>query len=108
MLKRDQLLERLSILTIFLVAISYAPRFWDPTVFPKVAVASVLGAVMLSLTIPILARRKELPIRTFIYGFILLLVLGLVSTFFSNDWFAGFFGAALRLNGFFSFQIAIS
>lgn len=108
MLKRDQLLERLSILTIFLVTISYAPRFWDPTVFPKVAVASVLGAVMLSLTIPILARRKELPIRIFIYGFILLLVLGLVSTFFSNDWFAGFFGAALRLNGFFSFHIAFS
>ena len=108
MLKRDQLLERLSILTIFLVTISYAPRFWDPTVFPKVAVATIMGALMLVLSWTFTAKNPFKERNFFLTLLFALLALGLTSTLLSDDLYTGFFGISPRSNGFFGFHIALS
>jgi O-antigen ligase len=102
------LIEKLSLLSVFVVTIIFIPRFWDPTVFPKVAVATVLGTLALYLAIKTLLYEQTIKSKVLVSAFSLLVLLGLISTLISEDLFTGFFGISARSNGLFGFHISLS
>lgn len=105
---RVRLLEQLSLLTIFLVVTVFAPRFWDPTVFPKVAIATVLGAILLVLALINIIESPIKETRLLLAFLASLITLGFLSTWFSDDLYTGFFGISPRSNGFFGFHAALA
>ena len=95
---------------IALIFLAYIPRLWDPSVFPKFVVATLLACSLLPLTLKTLRASIAVDntIKSLVVATGLLLIIGFISTLVSDDHFTALFGLASRYNGFIGFHIALS
>lgn len=98
--------ERLLLLTIGLSPLVYSPRFWDPSVFPKMAFVTISIFIFIPFLVQSITRRwkSDIRIKSISLLFISLFGLGIISTILSNDLYAALFGVTSRNNGFLGFH----
>lgn len=106
---RESKYENTLLFTLALTPLVYSPRFWDPSVFPKVAFFTLMVFALIPFIANSIQKQSRENRNTKIISWILLflLLLGLILTLLSQDLYAGFFGVTTRNNGFFGFHTCL-
>lgn len=105
-LKQTQAIILAGIATSLIV---FAPRLWDPSVFPKFIAATLIVLLLLPQTIQELIKlsHDHREIYFVSVAATVLFILGIFSALFSNRIFTALFGVSSRYNGLLGFHICL-